>query len=87
MKLFIYLLVFLSLFFLFGGLAAIGISEVKSNPMEHTQIVPAQLEGYIHSNEILSINQIDSLTSNSNYYFTSSNAAGISVNSVVNKKL
>jgi len=87
MKLFIYSLVFLSLFFLFGGLAAIGISEAKSNTEEYSQMVPAQLEGYIHSNAMLSINQIDSLTSNNNYYFTSSNAAGISVNSVVNKKL
>ena len=86
MKFLIYFLVFFSLFFLFGGLVAVGISATESRNKENTKLVPAQLEGYIHVSELLSINQIDSLTSNNNYYFTSSNAAGISVNSVVNKK-
>ena len=86
MKLFNYILVFLSLIFLFGGLTAIGFSGTQMNNHEYSQLVPAELEKYRHVNEMLSINQIDSLTSNNNYYFTSANAAGISVNSVVGKK-
>jgi hypothetical protein len=85
MKYFIYLLVFSTLLFLFGGLAAVGVSTSESRIKENSQMVPAQLEGYIHENEMFSINQIDSLTSNNNYYFTSANAEGISVKSLLRK--
>jgi hypothetical protein len=85
MKFFINFLVFFSLLFLFGGLVIVGVSTSESNIQENSQMVPAQLEGYIHANEMFSINQIDSLTSNNNYYFTSANAEGISVKSVLSK--
>jgi hypothetical protein len=80
MKLLIYTFVALSLFFLFGGLTAIGLSNYSSVSQKKSNILTGGYEGY---ENILSINQIDSVTSNNNYYFTSANAKGISVNSVI----
>ncbi len=80
MKLLIYTFVALSLLFLFGGLTAIGLSNYDSGTEKNSNVLTGGYEGY---ENILSINQIDSVTSNNNYYFTSVNAKGISVNSVI----
>lgn len=75
-KLVIGLVIFLSIFFLFGGLFLVGVFTNHANN-NSVKYVTAQSES-----ESLSMKQIDSVTSKYNYPFTSINAAGISVYSV-----
>ena len=75
-KLVIGLVIFLSIFFLFGGLFLVGVFTNHANN-NSVKYVAAQSES-----ESLSMKQIDSVTSKYNYPFTSINAAGISVYSV-----
>ena len=75
-KLLIGTVIFLSIFFLFGGLFLVGVFTNHNNG-NAIRFVTAKSEA-----ESLSMKQIDSLTSKYNYPFTSINAAGISVYSV-----
>ncbi|MCL5028240.1 MAG: AsmA family protein [Bacteroidetes bacterium] len=75
-KFLIGLVIFLSIFFLFGGLFLVGAFTNNTNNISG-KYVTAQSES-----ESLSMKQIDSVTSKYNYPFTSINAAGISVYSV-----
>lgn len=68
--------IFFSIFFLFGGLFLVGVFTNHNNN-NSVRYVTAQSES-----ESLSMKQIDSVTSKYNYPFTSINAAGISVYSV-----
>ncbi len=75
-KLLISIVIFLSIFFLFGGLFLVGLFTNHNNESA-IKFVTAKSEA-----ESLSMKQIDSVTSKYNYPFTSINAAGISVYSV-----
>lgn len=72
------LFLFLSLFFLFGGLLLVG--EFSNHNTTKAEIVGTS--NYKDNESVLSMKQIDSVTARYNYNFTSSNAEGISVYSV-----
>jgi|GEM_PF-2226790 len=77
-KFLVSIFIFLSLFFLFGGLLLVG--ELTNNGSKMTSVFST-----LNNNSDkpkLSMQQIDSLTAKDNYNFTSVNAAGISVYSV-----
>jgi len=73
MRLFIGILILFSLLFLFGGLLAVGLVDNGSSYKSAVNM-PAYYKQ--PSFEKYSMKQIDSLTSKSNYVFTSSNASG-----------
>lgn len=78
MRLFIGIASMFSLLFLFGGLAAVGVtgdelsSITASDKAAHDYVSRPVTEKY-------SMKQIDSLTSTSNYTFTSDNTEGSAV--------
>ena len=78
-KFLVSIFVFLSLFFLFGGLLLVG--ELTNHSSKKTSVV-STLNNKNSDEPKLSMQQIDSLTAKNNYNFTAVNAAGISVYSV-----
>jgi hypothetical protein len=73
MRILIGLVVLVSLFFLFGGLAAVGITGDLSDQGFVSLASKGQLMQ--QESEKYSMKQIDSVTSRSNFAFTSSNAS------------
>ncbi len=79
-KFLISLVIFFSIFFLFGGLLLVGAFTNHSGDNDESKSIK-----YVttqSASETLSMKQIDSVTSKYNYPFTSINAAGISVYSL-----
>jgi hypothetical protein len=74
MRVLIGLVVLVSLFFLFGGLAAVGIT---GDNLSDQGFVSLASKGKLmqQGSEKYSMKQIDSVTSRSNFAFTSSNAS------------
>ncbi len=80
MKLLVAAIVFISLFFLFGGLFSVGLYGSKS-PKKTSKTVELQMvEG--KTANTYSMNQIDSISAAYNYPFTSANGKGTSVYAV-----
>ena len=81
-KLMVGLVVTFSLLFLFGGLMLVGAFSASSNGKKLLEKSYTRMS-IEHAVPSMSMKQIDSLTARYNYNFTSANAGGISVYSVM----